>query len=62
MIFKKVFGDQKHFREMLEDSKEEIKQRKVPFIFTSGQMKVKVLKYERALGLIWITFACISKR
>lgn len=36
MIFKKVFGDQKHFREMLEDSKEEIKQRKVPFIFTGG--------------------------
>lgn len=54
MIFEKVLEDQKHYREMLQDSEEEIKQRKVPFIYTGGQVKVKVLKYERALGLIWI--------
>lgn len=61
MTFKRVFEDQKHFREMLQDSKEEIKERKAPFIFTGGQMKAKVLRCERALGLIWIHLLVFPK-
>lgn len=36
---------------MLQDSKEKPQQRKVPFLFASELMKVRVLKYEKALEL-----------